>query len=539
MAPSRELQGRPAAPGIALGPLVRLSASIRHRLPTGDVARERLALEQAIAGAIDDLERLQTRAADADGIAMLDFQIEMLKDETLRAPALSAIADGVPAEAAWAAVLLAQVADYETADDDYFRARASDLRDIRDRVLGHLAGSGRDRLNAPGAVLAGEDIAPSVFLETDWSAGGGVALTGGSASSHVAMLARARGVPMVVCLGGIEFDGHEEILVDGEAGLVVLSPDAAARSSAARRRAAAARSARDDETLLGVPAATADGVPISVMINVADVAELTTLDPAHCDGIGLVRTEFLCGSAGALLDEEAQFSVYRRLIEWAVGRPVTIRTLDAGGDKPIPGFTIDGETNPFLGMRGIRLSLAHPEVLLVQLRALVRAAAHGPVKIMLPMVTVPRELETASRLLDQALREVEDRGVPARRPPLGIMVEVPATALDIASFDADFFSIGSNDLTQYVTASARDNGALVELSDPRNPGVMRLIAEVARYGADAGIQVSLCGDAGGDPTVIPSLIEAGVRVLSVAPPALARTKAAIASCRAGGADGQA
>jgi phosphoenolpyruvate-protein phosphotransferase (PTS system enzyme I) len=539
MAPSRELRGRPAAPGIVLGPLIRLGAAIGHRRPTGDAAHERRALEQAIGSAIGDLERLQLRATGSDGIAMLDFQIEMLRDEALREPALRAITEGVTADAAWTTALLAQIADYEGAGDDYFRARASDLRDLRDRVLGHLTGSGRGSPRARGAVLAGEDIAPSVFLETDWSAGGGIALTGGSASSHVAVLARARGIPMVVSLGGIEFDGHQEILVDGGTGLVVLSPDAAARRSAMHRRDAAATAARDDEGRLGEPAVTADGIPIAVMINVADVAELTTLDPAHCDGIGLVRTEFLCGAKGALLDEEVQFAAYRRIVDWASGRPVTIRTLDAGGDKPIPGFTVDGETNPFLGMRGIRLSLAHPEVLLVQLRALARAAAHGALKIMLPMVTVPRELDAASRLLDRALGEVEGRGVPSRRPPLGIMVEVPATALDIASFDAAFFSIGSNDLTQYVTASSRDFGALAELNDPLNPGVMRLIAEVARYGAGAGIEVSLCGDAGGDPAVIPALIAAGLRVVSVAPPALARTKAAIASCRAGGTDGRA
>jgi phosphotransferase system enzyme I (PtsI) len=538
MAPSRELRGRPAAPGLALGPLVRLGAATHRRQPTGDPQHERRALEQAIAGAIDDLEALQAAEAGGDGAAMLDFQIEMLRDDALREPALIAMAEGITAEAAWTEALQGQLADYEAADDEYFRARASDLRDLRDRVLSRLAGSSDDSSRASGAILAGEDIPPSVFLETDWSAGGGLALSAGSPTSHVAILARARGVPMVVGLGGIEFDGHEEILVDGEAGLVILSPDAATRQKAERRRAAIAQTARDDERLLGKPAMTADGVPISVMINVADIAELTTLDPADCDGIGLVRTEFLSGSMGALLDEEAQFAAYRRIVEWAAGRPVTIRTLDAGGDKPIPGFTIDGETNPFLGMRGIRLSLARPEVLLVQLRALVRAAALGSLKIMLPMVTVPRELETASRLLDQAVTDVEARGVPARRPPLGIMVEVPATALDIARFKADFFSIGSNDLTQYVTASARDIGALAELNDPLNPGVMRLIAEVARHGADAGIEVSLCGDAGGDPKVVPALIAAGLRVLSVAPPMRARTKAAIVSCRAGGADGR-
>jgi phosphotransferase system enzyme I (PtsI) len=538
MAPSRELRGRAAAPGIALGPLVRLGTATRRWQPTGDPARERLALEQAIADAIDDLAALQAREAGSDGAAMLDFQIEMLRDETLREPALAAMAEGVAADQAWTAALQGQLAEYDAADDEYFRARASDLRDLRDRVLGRLAGSGGDGLRALGAILAGDDITPSVFLETDWSAGGGLALSRGSPSSHVAILARARGVPMVVGLGGIEFDGHQEILVDGEAGLVVLSPNATMRRQAAQRRAAATEAAREDERRLGAPAATADGVSVSVMINVADVAELAALDPGHCDGIGLVRTEFLCGSMAALLDEEAQFAAYRQIVEWAGGRPVTIRTLDAGGDKPIPGFTVEGEGNPFLGMRGIRLSLAHPEVLLVQLRALVRAAAQGPVKIMLPMVTVPQELETASHLLDRAVADIEARGLAAHRPPLGIMVEVPATALDIASFKADFFSIGSNDLTQYVTASARDIGALAELNDPRNPAVLRLIAEVARHGAASGVEVSLCGDAGGDPAVIPDLVKAGLRVLSVAPPMLARTKAAIASSRAGGANGQ-
>jgi phosphotransferase system enzyme I (PtsI) len=217
---------------------------------------------------------------------------------------------------------------------------------------------------------------------------------------------------------------------------------------------------------------------------------------------------------------------------------VTIRTLDAGGDKPIPGFTVAGEANPFLGVRGIRLSLAHPEVLLVQLRALARAAAVGPLKIMLPMVTVPREIEAASRLLDQAVAEVMARGDTAARPPLGIMVEVPAAALDIAAFPAAFFSIGSNDLAQYVTAASRDSAALAALNTVANPAVLRLIAEVARHGAVRSAEVSLCGDAGGDPALIPLLLAAGLRALSVAPPALARTKATIAATRAGSPDGE-
>jgi phosphotransferase system enzyme I (PtsI) len=533
MGPSRELKGRPAAPGIVLGPLVRLSATVRERRSTGDARDERRALTAAIAAAIDDLGDLRVRAGDAEGGAMLDFQIAMLEDDSLQAPALEAIDNGAAAEPAWSAALAGQLADYEAAEDEYFRARASDLRDLRDRVLGRLAGAARGRLRPNGAVLLAEDIAPSVFLETDWSAGGGLALTAGSPTSHVAILARARGIPMVVGLDDATFDGHQEILIDGGSGIAILSPNDSERRAAESRRQTEAAQAGRDAARVGAPAVTADGVRVAVMLNVADPAELATLDPAHSDGIGLVRTEFLCRTHGAVFDEAAQYDAYRRIVEWAAGRPVTIRTLDAGADKPIPGFTIDGESNPFLGVRGIRLSLARPDALLVQLRALVRAAALGPLKIMLPMVTVPRELAEASRLLDAALADVAARGLPARRPPLGIMVEVPAAALEIASFAAEFFSIGSNDLTQYVTACSRDSGSLAVLNDPRNPAVMRLIAEVARYGASAGVEVSLCGDAGGEPDMIPDLLAAGLRILSVAPSALARTKVTIAASRLG------
>jgi phosphotransferase system enzyme I (PtsI) len=207
---------------------------------------------------------------------------------------------------------------------------------------------------------------------------------------------------------------------------------------------------------------------------------------------------------------------------------VTIRTLDAGGDKPIAGLTVDGESNPFLGVRGIRLSLARPDVFRVQLRALARAAVDGNLKVMLPMVTVPDELASVRRLFDEVVAELIAAGVSARRPPLGIMVEVPAAALAIDCFDADFFSIGSNDLVQYVTASARDIGAVAELADPANPAVLRLIEGVVREGRRRGVEVSLCGDIGGDPRYIPRLLACGLTVLSVAPSAVARTKAVIA-----------
>jgi phosphotransferase system enzyme I (PtsI) len=239
-----------------------------------------------------------------------------------------------------------------------------------------------------------------------------------------------------------------------------------------------------------------------------------------------VRTEFLFAGEG-LPDEETQYRVYRRLAEWAAGKPVTIRTLDVGGDKPVAGLTAAGESNPFLGMRGIRLSLARPEVFAVQLRALARASCHGAVRIMLPMVTVPEELEAARARVDAEVAALRTAGVPAARPPIGIMVEVPAAALAIECFDAAFFSIGSNDLTQYVTAAGRDIAAVADLANPLNPAVLRLIRMVAEHGRASGREVSLCGDAGGDPEAVGALLAAGLRSLSVAPSALAATKAAI------------
>jgi phosphotransferase system enzyme I (PtsI) len=214
---------------------------------------------------------------------------------------------------------------------------------------------------------------------------------------------------------------------------------------------------------------------------------------------------------------------------------VTIRTLDAGGDKPIEGLTFDGESNPFLGVRGIRLSLARPDVFRVQLRALARAAMHGDVRIMLPMITVAGEIAAARAMLDQEARALAAAGIPARRPPIGIMVEVPAVAIAIDLYDAAFYSIGSNDLTQYVTAAGRDVAAVADLADPSHPAIVRLIERVARHGRDRKREVCLCGDIGGDAETIPGLLRAGLRSLSVPPAMLAGAKAAIAAVDLGAA----
>jgi phosphotransferase system enzyme I (PtsI) len=519
--------GRSASPGVAIGTLFILQSAVAGTRGAGAPAEEDAALSRALAAAGAELAVLIDQA-EGEAAEILSFQVAMLEDEELAAPARAEIAGGIAADLAWRNALDAQIGDYAASDDEYFRARVSDLADIRDRVLQHLSGAQVQAL-PQGAVIAAEDITPSRFLSHDWKSGGAIALSKGSPSSHVAMLARARHVPMVV---GLDLDvaklkAGAPAIVDGAAGLIILDPEAESRQQASHRIASEARAESEAQHFLKRPAATRDGTAVAVFINVAAPEELNDLDPAICDGIGLVRTELLFHGADGLPGEEQQFSVYKRILEWASGRPVIVRTLDAGGDKPIPGLTVE-ESNPFLGLRGLRLSLKRPEVFRTQLRALCRAAVAGDLKIMLPMVTVPDELEEARRHLDAVAGELAAAGIAHKRPPLGIMVEVPSVAVTPERFAADFFSIGSNDLTQYVMAAARDLSSVAHLAVTADPAVLHLIERVVDHGGCQGVEVSLCGDAASDPALVPHLLRCGLRKLSAAPGAVGRVKAAIA-----------
>lgn len=524
----RRLSGRSASPGVAMGALVRLAEVAPMTAVQQSTADAHQALIDALAAAEEALTALTAEVGDADAEAILALQLALLDDPALTAPAFAAIARGEPAAAAWSAAIDPEIASYDAASDPYFRARGADLRDLRDRVLRNLGGHAEQVL-PPGSIVAADDLPPSRFLATDWSEGG-LVLRRGSPTSHVAILARSRGVPMVVGVALDQIETGQEAVLDADEGVLILDPDAPTRRAFDLRRAAKAK-ARRDPGLPG-PAVTASGEPVAVLINVAGPTELDALDPAHSDGIGLVRTEFLFQGRDRFPDEDEQYAIYRRLVDWAAGRPVTIRTLDAGGDKPLPGLTRTGERNPFLGVRGVRLSLRHPEVFGVQLRALARAAVAGDLKVMVPMVTLPQELSRCRALLDQAVADVTRQRRKARRPPLGMMVEVPAAALTIEDFEADFYSIGSNDLIQYVAAASRDEPELEELSGPSR-AVLGLIRRVVDAGRLKGRGVSLCGDLAADPAQVPRLLDNGLRALSVSPAALSAVKAAIAGYRPG------
>ena len=521
---AHRIQGRSAAPGIALGPLVRL-APVEHGVRQYRSAAEgRQALLDALAASQEDLSALAHQAGDDEAEAILAFQIALLEDDSLIAPALARIDVGDGANQAWSAAIDPEIASYDAAEDPYFRARASDLRDLRDRVLRHLAGE-TDQIVPPGVILAADDMPPSTFLATDWQ-DGGLVLRRGSPSSHVAILARSRGVPMIVGVDVDHLEDGADALLDADAGLLIVDPDANMRASFDQRRAEQSK-ARQAAAPFSGPALTTTGELVRVMINVTGLAELEGLDPAHVDGIGLMRTEFLFQGREKLPTEEEQYQIYKRMLEWAAGRPVTIRTLDAGGDKPIAGLTQPGEMNPFLGVRGVRLSLRRLDVFREQLRALARAAVAGNLKVMIPMVTVPEELDRCRTLLEQALDELRREGLEAQLPPLGMMVEVPAAALTIEDFNADFFSIGSNDLIQYVAATSRDEPQLADLARPSR-AVFNLVRHVVNYADSCGREASLCGDLAGDPAQVATLLDQGLRIFSVTPGAVGPVKAAIA-----------
>ena len=533
------LAGVPLSPGTAAGPARRLrrrAAPAPGRTAT-DPAAEWSALERALAATTADVRRaaavVGARAAAKDA-AIFDAHLLLLEDDALLVPTRTGVYERRETAArAWADAVSAAAQTWDELEDPYQRARAADLRDVGDQVLVHLAGAGESAVVAQaGDVVVAPDLAPADVAALASAAVAGVALAHGGPASHAAILARALALPAVAGAGAglLAVPDGSPLLVDGDAGTVTVAPPAAAVAAAARRRDLESRAAAEARAAASAPAVTRDGVTVRVEANIAGPQDAAAAVTAGADGVGLLRTEYLFLEAAAMPGEDEQAAAYSAVAEALGGRPLTVRTLDAGADKPLAFLAPSPEANPCLGVRGLRLSLARPEQLRTQLRAVLRAAAGHDLRVMFPMVATVDELRRAREVLDEARASLRDEGVatPAELE-VGVMLEVPSAALiaDKLAPWAAFFSVGTNDLTQYTLAAERGNAAVAALSDPLHPAVLRLIRLTAEAAAAAGRRVAVCGEVAGDRLAVPLLIGLGVTELSMNAVAIPAAKQAV------------
>ena len=535
------LTGRVGSPGVGVGRLLIVPIDVDPR-PAGaatsdlDPALERARLEAALETAADDLEGLARRIAARAGEdigAIFEAQALFARDPGIVGPALTAVDAGSAADVAILASTDAQASMLAAVDDEYFRARAADVRDVGRRVAGILRGSRRSDLwHADGrpAVIVADDLDPSDVANLRPELVAGIALAGGAPTGHVSIVARGLGIPLVLGLGPGAIDAPAEVqgIVDGRdprAGQLIIEPDASDLGSIHDAPPAPSGGAGADG-----PAERAGDVAVTVTANIASVLEAEAAVRAGAAGVGLVRTELLFLGRPAPPSVAEQRNVYARIREAMGDRPVVFRTLDVGGDKPAAWQSDRPEANPALGVRGVRLGLDRPALLDDQLRALLEAAAGGEVRIMLPMISTVEEVLAVRARLEAILATVQPAPSAVH---LGVMIEVPSAALVADGFAdvADFFSIGTNDLVQYALAADRTNPALADLATPLQPAVLRLVASVAAAARARGRHVAVCGEAAADPEMIPVLVGLGVEELSVAPSSVAAVNAQVAGLR--------
>src|SRR4051794_2668982 len=530
-APGEPRRGLPVAPGVAIGAARRLRAPepVVSDAPAGDPQAEWSALASARDAARGGVRAARAAVAAGAGEAqaqIFDAHLLLLDDEALLDPARRAVDAGRNAAQAWDAAVRAAADAYRGAGDAYLRERAVDVLDVGRRVLGHLAGSdpGPATVDGPG-VLVADALTPGQTAALDRSLVRGIATARGSATSHAAILARAFGIPAVVGLGPalLETPDGTELVLDGDAGTVLVDPDDDARADAERRRDEERRTSAERRERATAPAHTRDGRRIEVAANLGAVAEAAGAVAQGAEGVGLLRTEFLFLGREDVPGEDEQAAALGEVAAALDGRPLVIRTLDVGADKPLPFLAQEPEANPFLGRRGIRLALARPDIMRPQLRAILRVAAeHDNVKVMFPMVAALSELRAARAALEGGRRA---GGV---APPLevGIMVEVPAVAVAAERFarEADFFSIGTNDLAQYALAAERGNEHVAALATGPVPALLALVDAVVRGAQAHDRWVGVCGELAGDPLAAALLVGLGVTELSMAPPRIPDVK---------------
>jgi phosphocarrier protein FPr/phosphocarrier protein len=523
------LHGVRASPGLAIGPAFRLVAPEPVVRETALGASEELA---ALAAALNEVKADLAKRAGAESgerRAVLAAHLALLDDPELEAGARRAIAQGRSAGAAWREATQVQAAALAALADERLAARAADLKDLERQVLTVLSSEAPPAppQPPPGAIVLAEDLAPSELFALRSADVGGLCTAGGGPTSHVAILAAAMDIPALVAAGPgvLAVADGASVVLDADAGLLLAAPKAAELKAArtrlvaqAARKAAALAAARE-------PCRTADGVRIEVFANVGSLADAETAVRGGAEGCGLLRTEFLFLDRQAPPDEAEQRAAYQAIATAFGGRPVIVRTLDVGGDKPAPYLELARGENPALGLRGVRVSLARPELLRLQLRAILGVEPAGQCRVMIPMVASLAELQTVRGMAQEVASEL-GRTEPVR---LGVMIETPAAAVtaDLIAAEADFLSIGTNDLAQYALAMDRGDPALAAEVDALHPAVLRLIRQTAEGGRANGRPVGVCGGLASDLQAAAILIGLGVTELSAAPAVVAELKAMV------------
>ena len=495
-------------------------------------------LNETITGVVESLRHEAATAKAAKDTAKAEIFAAhegMLADPELQPQLAAEIAGDVIAEQAWLTVMTRLKEQYAASESAYMRERAMDVQDITRQVMVSLVGADDSGVDiAPNTILFAEDLSPSDTARLDKDSVLGICLQGGGKTSHSAIIARAMGIPAIVratgCLSEVQEGQH--VTLDGFTGLLWTAPsnEKAAELDAQRKAWIAER--EETTTKAQEPAITLDGVHYPVLANIGGFADVEKALASGAEGVGLLRTEFLFQSRAELPDEDAQYDEYKRIAAAFGDKPITIRTLDVGGDKPLASYPMAEEDNPFLGHRGVRMCLSDPALFKTQIRALIRAAADQPnIQMMVPMVANVRELKAVKALVEECRVELN---MPASKVPMqvGIMIEVPAAVLDADALaqEADFFSIGTNDLTQYVMAADRGNPQVAELVDYNEPAVITAIKMTCEAGKKAGIAVSMCGEMAGDTKVTELLLNAGLSKLSASASLLPALKAKVRTC---------
>ena len=531
------IAGVAASEGVAVGPVFvharRELEPERENISEDKVEEELARFQSAVEAVVQKLsetaERLRESGSEKEA-GIFDAHVEMAEDPEFHSEVEERVRNLTSPEAAVLAVGEEFAGMFAEMEDEYMAARADDVRDVASQVAADLMGSkaaGLEMLKEPSVILA-RNLAPSDTVRIPKGMALGFVIAEGSKTSHVSIMARSFGIPAVVGVGAALEEAFEAevVALDGGEGYAVADPDPDTVVEFERKQEAITEEQAVLAEFKHVEARTRDGLRIKVAANIGSAEEAESALEWGAEGVGLFRTEFLFMERPELPSEEEQYGAYRKVAEAFGERPVIIRTLDVGGDKDLPGVDQPEEENPFLGWRGIRMCLDVPELFKPQLRAILRAASHGNLRIMFPMIVDTVELHAAKELIQECRRELENEGTQFGEVDIGVMVETPAAAIRAADLapEVSFFSIGTNDLVQYTLAADRGNERLRRLQSADHPAVLDLIGRTCKAAREAGIWVGVCGETAGEAAMIPKLIELGVTELSMSAPSIPRAK---------------